>query len=206
VAQLAETLLRLGVPAIEDAVWAFLRDELPPLAAHAPERTVLIDSLSKRAAPGLTLGFVVAPAALSGKISSALRSGGWSPMRFALEAAHRWQQDGALAALVAAKKREATERQKLAARHLDGFDVRSDPRSYHCWWQLPRPWRAETFVAAAARHGIGVVPAAAFTVGRAHAPNALRIGLATPDPDTLIRALDTLAALARTSPEGLVSD
>ncbi|MFF9481259.1 PLP-dependent aminotransferase family protein [Streptomyces sp. NPDC014733] len=206
VAQLAETLLRLGLPAIEDAVWAFLRDELPPLAALAPERTVLIDSLSKRAAPGLTLGFVVAPAALSGALSSALRSGGWSPMRFALEAAHRWQQDGVLATLVAAKQQEATERQKLAARHLDGFDIRSDPRSYHCWWRLPRPWRAETFVAAAARHGIGVVPAAAFTTGRGHAPNALRLGLASPRPDVLAQALTTLAALARTSPEGLVSD
>ncbi|WP_405742614.1 PLP-dependent aminotransferase family protein [Streptomyces sp. NBC_01525] len=206
VEQLAETLLRLRLPAIEDAIWAFLRDELPPLAAHAPELTVLIDSLSKRVAPGLTLGFVVAPAALSGEISSALRSGGWSPMRFALEAAHRWQQDGTLAALVAAKKREAAVRQELAARHLDGFAVRSDPRSYHCWWRLPRPWRAETFVAAAARHGIGVVPAAAFTVGRAHAPNALRVGLASPQPDVLAQALGTLAALARTSPEGLVSD
>ncbi|MET8947604.1 PLP-dependent aminotransferase family protein [Streptomyces sp. NPDC004542] len=206
VEQLAETLLRLGLPAVEDAIWAFLRDELPPLASYAPERTVLIDSLSKRIAPGLTLGFAVAPAALTGEIAGSLRSGGWTPMRFALEAAHRWQQDGTVKKLVAAKQLEATARQGIAARHLAGFAVQSDPRSYHCWWQLPRPWRADTFVAAAARHGIGVVPAAAFTIGGNHAPNAIRLGLASPQPDVLSRALGTLVELARSSPEDIVTD
>lgn len=204
--RLAEVLLRLGIPAIEDTVWAFLRDELPPLAALAPERTVLLDSLSKRVAPGLTLGFVVAPGALTGDIGTALRSGGWTPMRFALECAHRWQQDGTVQTLVKAKQREAVVRQGLAARHLAGFDVQSDPRSFHCWWRLPRPWRADAFVAAAARHGIGVAPAAAFTVGRGNAPHAIRLGLATPRADVLVQALDTLAELARSAPDDLVTD
>ncbi|MFF1464679.1 PLP-dependent aminotransferase family protein [Streptomyces sp. NPDC058330] len=206
VERLAEVLLRLKVPAVEDAIWAFLRDELPPLAAYAPERTVLIDSMSKRVAPGLTLGFVVTPGALAGDIAAALRSGGWPPMRFALEATHRWQQGGTVKALVDAKQREAAVRQEIAARRLTGFAVRSDPRSYHCWWQLPRPWRADTFVAAAARHGIGVVPAAAFTIGGSHAPNAIRVGLASPQPDVLSQALGTLAEIARSAPEDLVAD
>ncbi|MGW3101636.1 aminotransferase-like domain-containing protein [Streptomyces sp. NPDC001100] len=206
VERLAGTLLRLGVPAIEDTIWAFLRDELPPLAAYAPELTVLIDSLSKRVAPGLTLGFAVAPGALAGGIASALRSGGCTPGLFALEVAHRWQQDGTVQALVTAKQKEAAVRQGIAARQLAGFAVRSDPRSFHCWWRLPRPWRADTFVAAAARHGIGVVPAAAFTVGPHHSPNAVRLGLATPDPETLSWALGTLAELARSTPEDLVTD
>ncbi|MEU6019607.1 PLP-dependent aminotransferase family protein [Streptomyces sp. NPDC047515] len=205
VEQLAETLRRLGLPAVEDAVWAFLRDELPPLAAYAPERTVLIDSLSKRIAPGLTLGFAVAPTDLTSEIAATLGSGGWAPMRFALEAAHRWQQNGTVKKLVAAKQREAAARQGIAARHLTGFAVQTDPRSYHCWWQLPRPWRADTFVAAAARHGIGVVPAAAFTIDGNHAPNAVRLGLASPQLDVLSQALGTLVDLARSAPEDLVT-
>jgi DNA-binding transcriptional MocR family regulator len=204
--QLADVLLRREIPAIEDTIWAFLHDELPPLAALAPERTVLVDSLSKRIAPGLTLGFVVAPEAVAGDIAASLRSGGWSPMRFALEAASRWQREGIVTRLVRAKQREAAVRQEIAARHLGGFAVRSDPRSYHCWWQLPRPWRADTFVAAAARHGIGVVPAAAFTVGGNHAPNAIRLGLASPQADVLSQALSTLADLARSAPDDLVTD
>lgn len=200
VERLAELLGRLGVPAIEDAVWAFLRDDLPPLAAYAPDRTVLIDSLSKRVAPGLTLGYAVAPDALAGGIATALRSGGLAPMGFALEAADRWQRAGTVRALVAAKRREAAVRQEIASRHLAGLAVRSEPYSYHCWWQLPRPWRADTFVAAAARHGIGVVPATAFTVGP-QAPPAVRLALASPPAEALSQALATLTALARSTPE-----
>ncbi|MEU9923862.1 PLP-dependent aminotransferase family protein [Streptomyces griseoluteus] len=206
VEQLAAVLERLQIPAVEDAIWAFLRDELPPLAAYAPEHTVLIDSLSKRIAPGLTLGFAVAPPALASEIAVSLRSGGWSPMRFALEAAHRWQQDGTVKKLVAAKQREAVVRQGIAARHLAGFAVRSHPRSYHCWWQLPRPWRADTFVAAAARLGIGVVPAAAFTIGGSQSPNAVRLGFASPQPEVLSQALGKLVELARSAPDNLVTD
>lgn len=84
--------------------------------------------------------------------------------------------------------------------------MRSDPRSFHCWWQLPAPWRADTFVAAAARHGIGVVPAAAFTTDAHHAPNAVRLGLVTPHPEVLAKALTTLAALARSTHDDLVTD
>ncbi|MEU8971889.1 PLP-dependent aminotransferase family protein [Streptomyces monashensis] len=206
VVELAETLERLALPAVEDAIWGFLRNELPPLAAYAPERTVLVDSLSKRLAPGLTVGFTVAPAALTPVLSAALRASGCTPMRFALEAAHRWQQDGSIAELTAAKQREAVVRQEIAARQLAGFDVRGDDRSFHCWWQLPGGWRADTFVAAAARLGIGVVPAAAFTVDDSHAPAAVRVGLATPPRDVLAQALGTLADLARTAPEDAVAD
>ncbi|WP_282699328.1 PLP-dependent aminotransferase family protein [Streptomyces sp. CC219B] len=206
VAELAEVLGRLGLPAVEDTIWAFLRDELPPLAARIPERTVLVDSLSKRIAPGLSLGMVVAPAPLLGDLAAALRSGGWTAQRFALEAAARWQREGIVRRLVRAKQQDAAVRQATAARHLAGFTLRTDQHAYHCWWQLPRPWRADTFVATAARYGIGVPPAAAFTVGDAHAPNAIRLGLATPQPEILASALATLADLARSTPDDLATD
>ncbi|MDT9701354.1 PLP-dependent aminotransferase family protein [Streptomyces sp. P17] len=204
--RLAEVLGRLDLPLIEDTIWAFLHDELPPLAALVPERTVLVDSLSKRLAPGLSLGFVVAPAPLLGDLAAALRSGGWTAQHFNLEAAARWQREGVVRRLVRAKQKDAAVRQELAARHLSGFSLRTDPRSYHCWWRLPKQWRADTFVAAAARYGIGVPPAAAFTVGDAHAPNAIRLGLATPRPEKLASALATLAGLARSMPEDMATD
>lgn len=157
--RLADVLLSSGIDAIEDAVWAFLRDDVAPLASRAPERTVLVDSLSKRLSPGLSLGFAVAPAAAAGRVAGALRSGGWTPMRFPLEAMAQWQADGAVDVLVRAKRREAGVRQEIAHRHLGGFRTCGDPFSYYRWWELPSPWRADTFVAAAARQGIAVTPA-----------------------------------------------
>ncbi|MDG4866261.1 aminotransferase class I/II-fold pyridoxal phosphate-dependent enzyme, partial [Streptomyces sp. T-3] len=86
--QLAEVTRELRLPVVEDRIWAFLHDgpELP-LAAYAPERTHLIDGLSKRVAPGLTVGFVVTPEGRGERVAEALRGGGWTASRFALEAA-----------------------------------------------------------------------------------------------------------------------
>jgi DNA-binding transcriptional MocR family regulator len=129
-------------------------------------------------------------------VATALRSGGWTPQAFALETATRLVAGGVVARLEAGKRAAAAERQALVAERLAGFTVRADPAAYHCWWELPAPWRAETFVAAAARRSIAVTPAAAFAVGPAHAPNAVRLALAPPLP-VLAAALDVLAGLAR---------
>ena len=55
-------------------------------------------------------------------------------------------------------------------------------------------------MAAAARRGIAVTPAAAFAVGAAHAPSAVRLALAAPPVPVLAAALDALALLGRGSP------
>jgi DNA-binding transcriptional MocR family regulator len=199
-AALAGVLDELGIYAIEDAVYTFLHDDAAPrpLAAFAPARTLVVDSLSKRLSPGLTLGFVVTPAgAVADRVAAALRSGGWAAGGFALAAATGWMADGTVAGLVRAKRHDAAERQRIAGKILHGYALRADPHAYHCWWELPEPWRAETFVAAAARHGIAVSPAAAFAVGAAHSPNAVRLALAAPPVSLLSSALETLAALAR---------
>ena len=198
--ELAEVLAELDVPAIEDRIYSFLRDDPPPLAAFAPEHTVVVDSLSKRVAPGCTLGFLVSPMARHQRVRAAIRSGGWLAQSLAVEAATRWMADGVVAEIQRAKRVDAAQRQALVAERLAGFTVRADPAAYHCWWELPSPWRAETFVAAAARRGIAVTPAASYAAGAGHAPSAVRLALATPPLDTLAAALDVLAGLGRGAP------
>ncbi len=203
--ELAAALERLGLHAIEDRVWAFLDEDGPrPLASLAARRTVVVDSLSKRLAPGLSVGFAVPPAALAGPVAAALRSGAWGPARFALDAAAGWIADGTVEAVARAKRADAAARQRLLAERVP--DARSAPCSYFSWWDLPPQWRAETFVAAAARRGIAVTPAAAFVVGTAAAPRAVRLGLASPPLDALARALDVLAEIAAGDPDDTAAD
>jgi DNA-binding transcriptional MocR family regulator len=198
--ELAELLDELDVPAVEDRVYGFLRADPPPLAALAPTRTVVVDSLSKRVAPGFTVGYLVVPPQLVGRVATALRGGGWSGVPFAVEASTRWITDGIVQELERDKRAEALVRQRLVAERLTAGTVRADPASYHCWWELPAPWRAETFVAAAARRGIAVTPGAAFAVGTGHAPNAVRLALGTAPTPVLDAALTTLARIATDAP------
>jgi DNA-binding transcriptional MocR family regulator len=205
-AELAEVLAARDLPAIEDGIYTFLRDELPPLAAYAPDHVTLVDSMSKRIAPGLSLGYLVPPPATADAVAGAIRSGGWAATGFALAAATQCTADGTAETIATAKRADAASRQRLVADRLAGFTVHADPGAFHCWWELPDPWRAEMFVAAAARHGIAVTPAAAFAVGRSRAPNAVRLALSAPPPEVLASTLDTLAKLAGKRPEDTTVD
>ncbi|MEU1230967.1 PLP-dependent aminotransferase family protein [Streptomyces sp. NPDC005828] len=201
-AELAELLRRLELTAVEDTTWAFLAPDAPaPLAAHAPEQVLLVDSLSKRLAPGLTVGYLVVPARLRTAAADALRSGAWTAGGLALAAATRWTGDGTVAEAVAAKRADTGVRHALLRRRLAGHALRTSPHAYYCWWELPAPWRAETFTAAAAaRAGVAVTPGSAFAVGRAAAPDAVRLGLASPPVAVLDEALARLAEVAASGP------
>ncbi|MFE7766216.1 PLP-dependent aminotransferase family protein [Streptomyces sp. NPDC057438] len=229
--ELARVVRELDLPVIEDRIWSFLlggdpgtegsdgrgsgEEAPPPLAAYAPERVFVVDGLSKRVAPGLTVGFLVVPRGRAEQAADAVRSGGWAAGRFALEAGARWIGDGTVGRLVAAKRADAAARQRLVAEHLAGFAVRGDPRAYYAWWELPEPWRADTFCAAAAERRVAVTPGSAFAVpvvgaGRAErevrapaavpASDCVRLGLASVPLSELAGALRTLGEVARGGP------
>ena len=197
---LARLLRRLDLWAIEDAVYAFLAPGVRRFAHLAPERVVVVESFSKRIAPGLSVGVIAAPADFRAAIVAAVRTAAAGPGAFALEACTRWMTDGTAAQLARAKCRDAANRQHILRRALAGLRVQSDPRAYHAWIALPAGWRADAFEAAAAAEGIAVVRAAAFAVREADAPQAVRVALASPTLDTLRSALEALATLARSRP------
>ena len=201
--EVAALLNRLNGPiVIEDRVYSFLDETAPePLAAFAPSHVAIVDSLSKRIAPGLTLGLLSAPDNLVPKIAKALLSGAWGPQRFSLDVGVRWLSDGTVAALEIAKRADARKRQALASVILSGLNVRANPLAYHLMLDLPGAWRADAFVLAAERLGIAIAPASAFAVMGGSAPNAVRLALAAPAIEDLPSSLRTLATLAVSDPE-----
>ncbi|MFD7940880.1 PLP-dependent aminotransferase family protein [Streptomyces sp. NPDC059755] len=214
--ELGDLVVALGLPVVEDRIWSFLRPDAAAFAAHAPGLTHVVDGLSKRVAPGLTVGFLVVPEGRAEAVGAAVRSGGWSAGRFALEAAVRWTADGVVRRLVEEKQADAARRQAILTEHLTAHlgeqgavgtvgavgAVRTDPRAYFAWWELPAPWRADTFTAAAAAHGIAVTPGTAFAVDPHRTPDAVRLGLASAPEEELAWALRTLAAVAAGGPPG----
>ncbi len=193
-ADLLRVVEALNLPVIEDHVYGFLDDE-PPLAALAPESCIVIDSLSKKVAPGLALGFLVPPPRLRESVMASVRSGGWTASGFAFAAAQRLLSDGIVAELSRRKRLDARARQKLAADRLSPFEIQTSGKSYHLWLTLPAHWRSQTFVAAAARRDIALTPSTTFAITAGHAPNAVRLALAAPTMDQLDVGLRTLAAM-----------
>lgn len=201
--EVVRTLGAFDLIGIEDHVCAFLADDGSPLAALAPDRVVLLDSLSKRVSPGLTLGWVWAPTSLVASIAEAIRAAALVPSGLALELSVRWIADGTVGRLVRDKRHDAARRQTVLRRAGHGLTIQADPRAYHAWLVLPEPWRAESFTSAAAERGIAVAPATAFAVGTGHAPNAVRLALASPSLKVLAESVRTLRTLALSRPRSL---
>ncbi len=205
-ADLLRVVEKLDLPVIEDSVYGFLDHEIAPLAALAPDRCIVIDSLSKKVAPGLALGFVVPPRRLRESVMAAVRSGGWTASGFAFAAAQRMMGDGTVAELSRLKRIDARARQKLAIERLSGFEIQTNGKCYHLWLMLPPHWRSQTFVAAAARRDIALTPSTTFATTPGHAPNAVRLALAAPGMDQLDDGLRTLAALLAASEQDFELD
>lgn len=201
--ELGAALRTLDVVGIEDHVYAFLVDDPSPLASLAPDHVVLIDSLSKRVAPGTSLGWALAPPRLVSALGEAIRAGALVPSGLALALSVRWITDGTVARLVRDKRRDALRRQRLLRTACPDLTIRADPRAYHAWVELPGAWRAESFTAEAAERGIAIAPATAFAVGAGHAPNAVRLAIGSPTTKVLAESLRALNALARSTPRVL---
>src|SRR5260221_14756905 len=121
---------KLGFPIIEDNVYGFFDNE-PPLAALAPDSCIVIDSLSKRVAPGLTVGFIVPPLRLRESVMASGRSGGWTASGYAFAAAQRLMGDGTVAELTRLRRLDARARQKLAIDRLAGFEIQTNEKCFH---------------------------------------------------------------------------
>ena len=99
------------------------------LPRFAPESYIVIDSLSKRVAPGLSLGLIVPPRRLRESVTASVRSDGWTASGYAFAAAERMMGDGTVAELSRLKRLDARARQKLVTDHLSAFEIQWNEKS-----------------------------------------------------------------------------
>jgi DNA-binding transcriptional MocR family regulator len=188
---------------LEDAVHGRLLDDAPPpLASLAPERTFFVAGTSKSVAPGLRIGYLAAPQEHIERLASAVWSTAWAAPPLMAEIATRWITDGTAERLLAVRRAESRERQRIAREVIGDLHYESHPESFHLWLYLPRGWRFEEYVLAARRKGVGVTPPTAFRAGSGAVPRAVRVCLgAAPDRESLRRGLEILARLAHAGPQ-----
>ena len=204
-AALSRRAAELGLPLVEDNPYGDLWFDAPPplpLAARNPEGCVYLGSFSKVLAPGLRLGFLVAPKALYPKLLQAkqaadLHSPGFNQRMIAevmkdgfldrhvptIRALYKSQRDAMLAAL---------------QREMKGLDVQwnTPDGGMFLWVRLPQGVNAIELLPAAVDRGVAFVPGAPFYAGAADS-RCLRLSFVTASVQEIDAGIAALAAAIR---------
>jgi DNA-binding transcriptional MocR family regulator len=179
--EVAGVVRKHRVKVIEDDVYGFLVPEAAPLSSFLePDAALYVTSTSKSIAPGMRVGYLLAPAGLIDRLSVAvLRTIVNAPPAMA-ELATSLIRDGVADRIVEWKRKEIAARQEIASRLLEGLEVWTHPFSPHVWVQLPEPWTADAFTAQARDRGLIVSPAREFAIRQAFALRTIRVCLGPP--------------------------
>lgn len=204
-AELVQTARELGLPIVEDNPYGDLWFDAPPpapLAARHPEGTIYLGSFSKVLAPGLRLGFLVAPPAVFPKllqakqaadlhspsfnqrmVSEVLRDGFLERHVPTIRTLYRHQRDAMLAAL---------------EREMRGLDVRwnTPAGGMFLWARLPEGVNAVELLPAAVERGVAFVPGAPFYADAADR-RTLRLSFVTASEQEIATGIAALAATIR---------
>ncbi len=183
-----------------DSELRFDRGAVGALQGLAPERVILLGSVSKRLAPGLRLGWAVLPAWIAWPLvtAKAIEDGGSEVMtQLALsDFIHRGELDRHVRRMrgVYADRRAALLRG--LERHLPGARTGDDRAGLHELVSVPRGLNERALVDAAAARGVGIEGLSLHRFA-GDGPPALVIGYAGLSEPALERAVALLAEAAR---------
>jgi 2-aminoadipate transaminase len=189
------------LPLIEDNPYGDLWFDAPPprsLASRWPEGVIYLGSFSKVLAPGLRLGYVVAPPVLYPKLLQAKQAADLHTPIFNQRVVFEVLQNGFLDRHVPTiRARYKLQRDAMEAaleRHLAGLASWIRPvGGMFFWLDLPDGIDAMALLPKAVEAGMAYVPGAAF-YAEAPRANTLRLSFVTVAPDKIEQGV---AALAR---------
>ena len=205
-AALSAEAARLGLPIVEDNPYGELWfDEPPPLplSARNPEGCVYLGSFSKVLAPGLRLGFVVAPKALYPKLLQAKQAADLHSPGFNQRMVAEVMKDGFLARHVPTIRAlyKSQRDAMLAAMTRDmppGVEWNTPAGGMFLWVRLPEGMNAVDLLPLAVARNVAFVPGWAFFAGAADA-RTLRLSFVTPSVEQIGIGIAALAAAIRES-------
>jgi 2-aminoadipate transaminase len=204
---LAETSMRLGLPIVEDNPYGDLWYDAPaplPLAARCPDKVVYLGTFSKILAPGLRLGFAVAPKDVLRQLALAKQAADLQPATFNQRLVIEVLKDGFLERHVATIRQQykAQRDAMLAAlsREFGGDGSGANGRvrwnvpggGMFIWVRLPGKLSATALLPIALEKGVAFVPGAAFYLCDGD-NSTLRLSFVTATPSEIDTAIGALA-------------
>jgi DNA-binding transcriptional MocR family regulator len=184
---------------IEGDSWSSVTgQEVTPISALAPERTIYIEPFSNDFMPGLGACLVHVSAPLAQRFLATRHALLLSTPRLISEVVTHWIVSGVAQALIAAVTRTCARRVALARRVAPRLVQRGSECTPFLWTAVGARWRADAFVHEAETRGVVVLPAGRFALTRSSAPECVRIALCSARSDSELElGLAELDALLR---------
>lgn len=188
-----------GLPVVEDNPYGdlwFDQPPPPPLAATLGDQAVYLGSFSKVLAPGLRLGYVVAPKAMYPKLLQAKQAADLHTPGFNQRVVHEVIKDGFLKQHVPTiraryKAQRDAMRQALQDHLPPGCRTSVPAGGMFFWVELPAQLDATALLAKAVDAGVAYVPGSAFFARGGHA-NTLRLSFVTVSPERIAQGVAAL--------------
>ena len=202
---LVQTARELALPIVEDNPYGDLWFDAPPpapLTARHPEGSIYLGSFSKVLAPGLRLGYLVAPPHVLPKLLQAKQAADLHSPGFNQRMVAEVLQDGFLERHVPTIRAlyHAQRDAMLAAmeREMRGLGVQWNVPAggMFLWARLPAGMDALALLPRAVERGVAFVPGAPFYAGEPDA-RTLRLSFVTSTTEQVATGIATLAATIR---------
>jgi 2-aminoadipate transaminase len=200
----------LGLPVVEDNPYGELWYDAPPpppVSAAMGAQAIYLGSFSKVLAPGLRLGYVVAPRALYPKLLQAKQAADLHTPGFNQRVVHEVIRGGFLRAhgptIRARYQAQRDAMQAALTQHLGGLARWRTPQGGMFFWlELPRGIDAAALLPAAVEAGVAFVPGATFFPAAAAGGHAhtLRLSFVTVAPAGIEQGVAALARVIRGAP------